>query len=41
MNATELTGKLFNHVILVDDGGEDDEISVQCPRKGYWRAKGC
>ena len=46
VNATEHTGKLFYHVIPLDDegedtnSGEDDEISVQFPHKGYWRAKG-
>ena len=42
VSATELSGKLFHHVIPLDDEGEgNDEISVQFPHKGYWRAKGC
>jgi len=47
VNATEQTGKLFHHVIPLDDEGEDassgkdDEIGVQFTHKGYWRAKGC
>ena len=48
VNAAEHTGKLFHHhVIPLDDegedtnSGEDDEISVQFPHKGYWRGKGC
>ena len=38
--------KLLLHVIPLDDEGEDtnsckdDEISVQFPHKGYWRAMG-
>ena len=47
LNATEHTGKLFQHVLPSDDEGEstnydkDDEIRVQFPHKGYWIAKGC
>ena len=47
VNATEHTGKLFHHVMPLDDEGEgtnsgkDDEISVQFPHKGYWRVKDC
>ena len=42
VSATELSGKLFYHVILLyDEGKGNDEISVQFPHKGYWRAKGC
>ena len=47
LNATEHAGKLLLHVIPLDDEGEDtnsgkdDEVSVQFPHEGYWRAKGC
>jgi len=39
--ATELTSKLYHHVVLIEDSLEDGEDNQQFPNKGYWRSKGC
>lgn len=40
-NATEITSKLFHHVVPLNQDLTGDEDSEQFPQKGYWRVKGC
>ena len=39
--ATELTSKLYHHVVPIEDSLEDGEDNQQFPNKGYQRSKGC
>lgn len=41
VNASEMTSKLYHHVIPLNQDLVVDEDSQQFPHKGYWRAKGC
>ncbi|KXJ10782.1 hypothetical protein AC249_AIPGENE21812 [Exaiptasia diaphana] len=42
VEAMELTGKLFHHVVPIHhDSLSDDEEQEQFPHKGFWRVKGC
>ena len=40
VNASEMTGKLYHHVIPLNQYLVVDEDSQQFPHEGYWRAKG-
>ena len=41
VNPTEITSKLFHHVVPLNQDLTGDEDSEQFPHKGYWRVKGC
>ena len=41
VNASEMTSKLYHHVIPLNQDLVVDEDSQQFPHKGYWKAKGC
>lgn len=41
VNASEMTGKLYHHVISLNQDLVVDEDSQQFPQEGYWIAKGC
>ena len=41
VNASDMTSKLYHHVIPLNQDLVVDEDSQQFPHKGYWRAKGC
>lgn len=41
VNASEMTSKLYHHVIPLNQDLVVDENSQQFPHEGYWRAKGC
>lgn len=41
VNAFELTGKLYHHVIPISHDSMIDEDEQQFPHKGFWRVKEC
>lgn len=41
VNPTEITSKLFHHVVPLNQDLTGDEDSEQFPHKGYWRVNGC
>ena len=41
VNASEMTSKLYHHVIPLNQDLVVDEDSQQFPHEGFWRAKGC
>lgn len=41
VNASEMTSKLYHHVIPLNQDLVVDEDSQQFPHEGYWRSKGC
>lgn len=41
VNASEMTSKLYHHVIPLNQDLVVDEDSQQFPHEGYWRGKGC